>query len=68
MGLEITTTIEEWPLKEPFRITGFTFEVIRVLVVTIAKDGHVGRGEALVLLPQRCANLMQSHVRSIEAK
>lgn len=38
--------IEEWPRATPVRITGYTWDVIRVLVVDLEKDGHVGRGEA----------------------
>lgn len=47
MGLlTLLTEIERWPLVTPFRITGYTFEAIDVLVVSLEKDGHVGRGEA----------------------
>jgi L-Ala-D/L-Glu epimerase / N-acetyl-D-glutamate racemase len=38
--------IEQWPLTEPFRITGYTWEVVDVLLVSLEKDGCVGRGEA----------------------
>jgi len=38
--------IENWPLKEPFIITGYTFEDTPVLYVTISENGHMGRGEA----------------------
>lgn len=38
--------IEEWPLATPFRITGYTFHVIEVVVVELERDGSVGRGEA----------------------
>jgi L-alanine-DL-glutamate epimerase-like enolase superfamily enzyme len=38
--------IEHWPMAAPFRIAGYTFEVIDVLVASLEKDGHVGRGEA----------------------
>ena len=36
----------EFPLKEPFAITGYTFTASNTVQVTIEKDGHVGRGEA----------------------
>lgn len=42
----LSAQIEEWPLAAPFRITGYTFESIHVLAVSLTKDGHVGRGEA----------------------
>ena len=42
----VTTSIENWPLKAPFSITGKTFENVDLLVVSI-RDGDVeGRGEA----------------------
>lgn len=34
-----------WPMIAPFRITGYVFEVIDMVAVEIAEDGHVGRGE-----------------------
>jgi L-Ala-D/L-Glu epimerase len=37
---------ENWPLKEPFRITGHTFTHTDVIVVTLRQDGCTGRGEA----------------------
>lgn len=33
------------PLERPFAITGHTFVNLEAVVVTITKDGHVGRGE-----------------------
>ena len=38
--------IERWPLTAPFRITGYTWESIEVVSVTLALNGLVGRGEA----------------------
>ena len=45
-SLTLRADIEQWPLRAPFRITGYTWEFIDVLVVSLEKDGHVGRGEA----------------------
>lgn len=44
MHLHIDT--ERWPLKAPFRITGYTFTESDVIVVTVTEDGISGRGEA----------------------
>jgi L-alanine-DL-glutamate epimerase-like enolase superfamily enzyme len=44
--LWLSAKIEKWPLKVPFRITGHTWKVLDVLLVTLEKDGYVGRGEA----------------------
>ena len=44
--LKLRTKIEQWPLKAPFRITGYTWEQVDVLLVTLERNGRVGRGEA----------------------
>jgi L-Ala-D/L-Glu epimerase len=44
--VKLRAEIEHWPLARPFRITGHTFDVIDVLLVSLEQDGHVGRGEA----------------------
>jgi L-alanine-DL-glutamate epimerase-like enolase superfamily enzyme len=44
--LTLRVEIENWPLSVPFRISGYTFEAIDVLLLSLEKDGHVGRGEA----------------------
>jgi len=38
--------IEKWPLAAPFRIAGYTFEAVEVLLISLEKGGQVGRGEA----------------------
>lgn len=45
-SLKLRADIEQWPLASPFHISGFTWEVLDVLVVTLERDGHIGRGEA----------------------
>jgi L-alanine-DL-glutamate epimerase-like enolase superfamily enzyme len=44
--LKLSTSIEQWEVKTPFRITGHTFLNVDVLLVTLECDGHVGCGEA----------------------
>jgi L-Ala-D/L-Glu epimerase len=44
--LTLHARVEQWPLVEPFRITGYTFESIDVLFVSVERDGQAGRGEA----------------------
>lgn len=44
LSLQVTT--EKWPLKKPFRITGYTMLDCEVVVVTLTQDGLSGRGEA----------------------
>jgi L-Ala-D/L-Glu epimerase len=43
---KVHCAVEQWPLAVPFRITGHTWDFVDVLVVTLEKDGQVGRGEA----------------------
>lgn len=38
--------LEQLPLAAPFRIAGYTFHELDVVVVSVEMDGHVGRGEA----------------------
>ena len=45
-GMILHTALEQWPLAEPFRITGFTWEYLDVLIVSVEQDGQKGRGEA----------------------
>jgi L-alanine-DL-glutamate epimerase-like enolase superfamily enzyme len=45
-SLSLRLAIEQWPLKVPFRITGHTWDVLDVLVVSVEREGRVGRGEA----------------------
>jgi L-alanine-DL-glutamate epimerase-like enolase superfamily enzyme len=44
--LTLRVEVEQWPLIAPFRITGYTWEFVDVLLVSLEKDGHVGQGEA----------------------
>ena len=42
----MTVVTERWPLTVPFRITGYTFDDLEVVVVTLSDGDHIGRGEA----------------------
>jgi L-alanine-DL-glutamate epimerase-like enolase superfamily enzyme len=44
-SLTLRATVEQWPLITPFRITGHTWHALDTVVVSLARDGHVGRGE-----------------------
>jgi L-Ala-D/L-Glu epimerase len=44
--LKLSVAVEKWPLKAPFRITGHTFTELDVVVVSVERNGHIGRGEA----------------------
>jgi L-alanine-DL-glutamate epimerase-like enolase superfamily enzyme len=43
--LKLDVAIERWPLKAPFRITGYTFENAEVVIATLSDGTHSGRGE-----------------------
>lgn len=44
--LTLHVAIENFPLRQPFHITGSTMFDTDVVVVTLSKDGHSGHGEA----------------------
>jgi L-Ala-D/L-Glu epimerase len=44
--MKLRVESEKWPLRSPFRITHHTFETSDVVVVTLEKEGALGRGEA----------------------
>lgn len=44
--LTVGAEIEPWHLATPLKITGYTFEVVDLLLVTLGKDGCIGRSEA----------------------
>jgi L-alanine-DL-glutamate epimerase-like enolase superfamily enzyme len=45
-SVTLQVDVEKWPLKAPFRITGYTFVEVDVVVASISSRGHTGRGEA----------------------
>jgi L-Ala-D/L-Glu epimerase len=44
--LRLEAAVERWPLRRPFRITGYVWEAIEVAVVRLQEGEWVGRGEA----------------------
>ena len=44
--MQLSVHIEEWELTQPFRISNFEWVNARGIVVQVAADGCVGRGEA----------------------
>jgi L-alanine-DL-glutamate epimerase-like enolase superfamily enzyme len=56
---KLTSRLEQWEYKYPFRITGYDWTVAEVLYVEIERDGVRGRGEAAGIyykgdLPEHC--------------
>jgi len=67
-SLSLHAEVERWPLAAPFRITGYVFEAIDVLLVRLESQGHVGRGEAagIYYKNDRPASMLQT-VESVRA-
>jgi L-alanine-DL-glutamate epimerase-like enolase superfamily enzyme len=67
-SLSLHAEVERWPLAAPFRITGYVFEAIDVLLVRLQSQGHVGRGEAagIYYKSDRPASMLQT-IESVRA-
>jgi L-Ala-D/L-Glu epimerase len=44
--LVMRTAVERWVRQTPLRIAGYVFDAVDTLLVTLEKDGNIGRGEA----------------------
>ncbi len=44
--LTLKVDVEHWPFKAPFRISGYTFSDVDLVVATLSDGVHEGRGEA----------------------
>lgn len=44
--LSLDIRSERWPLKEPFRISGYVFTEAEIIFVALTQDGVTGQGEA----------------------
>jgi L-alanine-DL-glutamate epimerase-like enolase superfamily enzyme len=65
---KLLAEIEEWPLVAPFRITGYTWQSVKLVAVTLERDGHVGRGEATgVYYKNDHAEPMIAQIESVRA-
>lgn len=70
--LKLDARIERLPLKSPFRIAGYSFPDISVLVVTLSEAGLRGRGEATGVYylgdePPAMAKIVEAHRPAIES-
>jgi L-alanine-DL-glutamate epimerase-like enolase superfamily enzyme len=66
--LKLHSHIERWPLITPFRITGYQWDAIETLLVTLEKDGCIGRGEASgVYYRGETVGSMQREVEAVRA-
>jgi len=45
-AMTLHARLEDWPMVRPFRITGQTFTMSRVVVAELSFQGHTGLGEA----------------------
>jgi L-Ala-D/L-Glu epimerase len=64
--VQMQATVETWPLVAPFRITGYTFTQVRLLIVTLQQGGATGRGEATgVYYLQETGDSLLAQVESV---
>jgi len=64
-GLLIEACEEIWPLKKVFRISRGSRSEAQVVVVTVAKDDHIGRGEGVPI--KRYEQSVESVLAQIES-
>jgi len=65
MRLHLDVTVEDWPLQQPFQITGHIFTSSRLVVVQLSDGTHTGRGEAAGIYyngdtPERLAAVIET--------
>jgi len=66
--MKLSVHIEEWPLSQPFRISNFEWTHARSIVVQLADDGCVGRGEAQgVFYLSETADTLLAQVEAVAA-
>jgi L-Ala-D/L-Glu epimerase len=64
--IRLETAVERWPLRAPFRISGYQWEAADLFVVRLERDGCVGWGEASgVYYKGETANSIQQQVEAI---
>jgi L-Ala-D/L-Glu epimerase len=68
----LIVSVETWPLKVPFHITGHTFVALNAVVIQLERDGAIGRGEGAGVYyrndtAQNMVTLIESRRASIEA-
>ncbi len=44
--IQLDLEVQSWPLKVPFRITGHVWEHLGLVICSLSRSGHSGRGEA----------------------
>ena len=66
LSLDIKT--ERWPLKEPFRISGYVFTEGEVVLVSLTQDGATGWGEAAgVYYRKETPDTMVAQIEAVRA-
>ncbi len=44
--IQLELEVQSWPLRVPFRITGHVWEHLDIVICSLSRSGHTGRGEA----------------------
>lgn len=63
-SVKLHARVEQWPLVAPFRITAHEWTQLDVLLVSLEREGHVGRGEAAGVYYKRDTPAMM--IRQVE--
>ena len=71
-ALMLRATLEEWPLRRPFYITGRRWDTLHTLLVTVESGGYIGRGEAAGVYylndtPERMLKQIESRRTTVES-
>jgi len=45
-AMQLDVVVEDWPMAEPLKVSGYTMTSVQVVLVTLREQGRVGRGEA----------------------
>jgi L-alanine-DL-glutamate epimerase-like enolase superfamily enzyme len=68
----LSVAVEQWPMQTPFKITGYTFTSLDVVVVRLGDGAHEGRGEGAGVYyfqdtPARMAGQIEAVRGAVEA-
>ncbi|MEM7707298.1 MAG: dipeptide epimerase [Pseudomonadota bacterium] len=68
-SISVEPAVVRWPMRKPFKVSGYTWHEMAVLQVAITRDGHLGRGEGAPLFYRaETAEDLCTAVRSLGSK
>lgn len=67
--IQLDLEVQSWPLKVPFRITGHVWEHLDIVICTVGRAGHIGRGEASgVYYLGESAEVLKAQIESVRGE